>query len=111
MSKTKVSTVLTRALKRIKKGWCQENYAIDKNGEDVDPCGDKAVAWCALGAIDSIIPNEFSIINDCEKTLLSMIKGNSISHWNDAKKRTKEEVVALFEKAIAKAKKKEANKK
>lgn len=100
--------LLKRGKARIKKGWCQEYYAVDAKNFRAQPSGNFACRWCASGAlgigreterdraawkgaIDALLRN----IGD------GTLKGeHSVITWNDATGRTREHVLHIYTKAI-----------
>ena len=44
-------TLLEFGVERLKKGWTQEEMAMNKAGKPVSPTEPEAVCWCALGCI------------------------------------------------------------
>lgn len=90
--------ILKKARALIKKhGWVQEEYG---NGSD---------GFCAAGAIMAAIdsPHGFSTAATeeayfvLEKAIGRPAKGCGLLVWNDRVRRTKEQVLAAFDKAIA----------
>jgi hypothetical protein len=45
--------LLIRARSLLLRGWCRDKGAIDENGVEVHPTSPRAIAWCALGALDA----------------------------------------------------------
>lgn len=95
--------VLTIARERIAKGWTQGTYAIDANGRKTIASADDAACWCLLGAIQgpSGFPKRevvFHLTN-----LASTVAGlpTTIAEWNDQPGRTRAEVLALIDQALA----------
>ncbi len=79
----------------ISMGWCQFNFAEDIDKNLVDATSPKAVAWCALGAISVLGQEDLILYHDYRKELRKVIPG-WISEWNDAKDRTKNEIIDVF---------------
>lgn len=82
----------------IEKGWTQAAYARDINGYRVSPRSTDAVCFCSIGAIQHVhgswgVPERFL-------TRASEHAYWSVPVWNDKPGRTKEDVIALFDKAI-----------
>ena len=109
MSSVKEDLIKARA--KIEKGWCQGVAARDINGESVHATSSDAVQFCILGALGSVrgrISVEgtswlyHAIHNGAPK-----LGGFTISAYNDAPWRTQEEVLAIFDKAIALAEEEE----
>lgn len=92
--------LLIRARSFIERGWCQNAVALDDNHR---PCGvtdERAVAWCAHGALVA------SGVEPGAKTHPAMIRlcaamGDSIiGNFND-RQETVEPILAAFDRAIA----------
>jgi hypothetical protein len=99
---TKVSELLTAAKAEIQKnGWCQGQYT-DNKGQH-----------CILGATMSQILDNNSVYWDAVKALQGSLGTsgtsgfNDVVVWNDDPSRTVDEVIALFDKAIERAKREE----
>lgn len=94
-----VLACLIAARKRItpEGAWCQGGIAKDETGVKVDIDSPRAVAWCAWGATG---------LGDATRqadAALARALGSDrcVVSWNDDPKRTKKQVLALFDKAIA----------
>lgn len=76
----------------VDKGWCQ-GFAEESDGR-----------VCMIGALDKIARMEETIYEKARLALLFAIPrvqaADSVSGWNDVKGRTKEEVLAVFDRAI-----------
>ena len=83
--------VLRAARAKIEKGWVQYTYEHEADGAPI--------AWCAAGAIS----RQHLSVNESAGAylLLRRVCGETVSAWNDAPGRTKEEVLAAFDRAIA----------
>lgn len=86
------------------KGWCQGVYARNANGNATDLHGRHAAAFCAEGAMfcaagEGFAENALSFFADA---IPSGYRRGYLS-WNDEPGRTKEEVLAAFDRAIARA--------
>lgn len=46
---------ITKAQDLLRKGWCKETYARDKEGREVDPEDAEACRWCAGGAVYRVV--------------------------------------------------------
>lgn len=95
--------ILKRARTKISDGWCQSAYARNRLGHSVAERGGSATAFCAVGALWAISSNIDEVDAAC--LLLNSVIGehNSLSAWNDALSRTQADVLAAYDKAIAKA--------
>lgn len=104
---------LIAARTRIEKGWCQKRFARDSNGEGVGAHSPKACSWCTTGAVYVVTTSTLDVfyalnaltetLNVSGRTLRGMRPDAmyySLGVWNDKEGRTKEEVLALFDKAI-----------
>lgn len=103
----------------LKQGWCQNDSAQDANGNTTRYFYPEAARWCSTGALcrthydysvnhnndmgrflqwrrrlDEAIQEELKLDVECISGLIA---------WNDADGRTQAEVIALFERAEAKA--------
>ena len=45
------TALLIRARGFIERGWCADGGAKDAEGRHIDPISERAVAWCAAGAV------------------------------------------------------------
>lgn len=101
-----VVSMLRQARSFIERGWTQRYYAVDEHGEKAWACGSDAARWCIRGAvIASAAEREDFTIRHKVYSYLVQGSGNehedSITSWNDDPNRTKEEVLAAFDRAIA----------
>jgi hypothetical protein len=92
---------LDEAKALILKGWCQNVYARDSFGNEIDAKSPDATCFCVIGAI----------IHICEKPLYRIVSNalyavkndvllmDGLTPYNDAPGRTKYEVAALFDHA------------
>lgn len=88
---------LRRMRRRIVKGWCQEVYAKDEQGNEVDYSDKKACSWCLSGA--AFATRKGRGYND---TLEMFKRANAIGYvpgYNDRVK-SQAEVLAALDKAI-----------
>lgn len=91
--------VLRDAKAKIEQGWCQRALARDASGDWVHARGPEAVQWCALGALQAVTNSLLQEEIPAWKLLTSLTPGHSISLYNNT--HSKEEVLSLFDKAIA----------
>lgn len=94
-----VKEVLVRAMDRIANhGWCRTELAVDKFGNPVDVEDPMATAFCSIGSIlrES---KTFELRWEALKQLERVV-GRYIGKWNDGPRRTKDEVIQAFDKAI-----------
>ncbi len=93
---------LIKARAKIEKGWCQYNHALDAQGRPTRATSPGAVQFCALGALAAVRSPRFQTLLSM---LCSVLNGQyhqwTVSTYNDHPSRTQEEVLALFDKAIA----------
>lgn len=78
---------------------------IEKYGWTQDKLGDETIGFCLLGAnYHHLVVNEHDAnarrFNRIEQAIIDVNGGMSVDIWNDAPGRTKEEVLALLDKAI-----------
>ena len=96
--------------------WTQGTAARDSAGVETHPQSDRAVAFCAAGAIHRAAHHCVTIfeataaIDAAQEMLVDQMPGESppplliysvVSDYNDAPERTQAEMVALFDAAIA----------
>ena len=106
-----VTRVLKLARKYVSLGWVQKSMAEDVLGHQVDPTSDKAARFCALGAIErsatltptpagaSFSSGDVRVV--ASDALRAAVLHRGIISWNDKEGRTKVEVLAGFDKAVA----------
>lgn len=73
-----------KAYEFIEKGFCRNMFAIDLEGRRVPAKSQRAVAWCAMGAIDAAYNGE--ITENKWDLLLESLKENNatcIVRWSD----------------------------
>lgn len=97
-----VVEVLQGARAKIVQGWCQDTAAKDAHGKGVMVADPEACSWCVLGAIWSCTAYGSDVELAAEDTFRRVLPGSyaSIRLWNDRPKRTKEEVLRAFDRAI-----------
>lgn len=103
------SDILSRARTLILDGWCQGADARDAQGRDVLPWSLEARSWSVLGALvggDGVGRAQVGMMPILELGEAIVALGeagdtHSLQAWNDRPDRTKEEVVALFDRALA----------
>lgn len=97
----KTKQVLEKALSLIERGWTQGTGARDSFGRSVSIDAPDAVTFCAIGALTKVTgANSLRVIHNHRLLLERAGAGTGITNWNDSTKRTKEEVIAVFKKAI-----------
>ncbi len=107
MEKRKIIEALKQARAKIAIGWCQISFAEDGAGNSVDVRSKKACSWCVLGALLASLPRKkrvgffASLIYEVALAARTV----ELDIWNDDKRRTKNQVLKAFDKAIARAEK------
>jgi tetrahydrodipicolinate N-succinyltransferase len=81
-------------------GWNQHQNAVVQYVGDDEGCQEVYKSFCAFGAISHVEKPGHRLTDAAIARLQSHIGGNSIVLWNDAKNRTKDQVLDLFDKAI-----------
>lgn len=106
----KAKGLLQRARLNVMDGWCQHVYYKDALGR---PCGmGQASCYCAMGALvqascgygDTFATHSFSRAARMLQDQVTKLEGNglvNVQQWNDEPGRTKQEVVELYNKALA----------
>lgn len=89
-----------RAIAEI--GWTQELYARDGRGYECHPRNVDAVCFCSIGALVRASDGSEAGYLEAE-TVLSQAMGGFIIPFNDEPGRTKGEILAAFDRAIASA--------
>jgi hypothetical protein len=93
--------ILIAARAKIEEGWCRKSYARDRQGNTVYSGNPAASSWCMAGAVAAAANNEELALREPFRLLDEVIgNGGNIEAYNDAPERTKEEVLAIFDKAI-----------
>jgi hypothetical protein len=92
--------LLQESKARVERGWTQVVMARDAAGGLVAAWSEHAVCWCALGALragslDSSVAEMF-----LSRALPAEAMRENVAAWQDEPGRQKEEVVALFDRAI-----------
>lgn len=109
----KVSELLIAGKKILcETGWCQGNFAKDRRGRSVPTMSKSATCFCAMGAVNRAAfaaqpDREFSLRWKAEQYLDSIAQRDpaymGIVSFNDSPDTTRDEVVHLFDLAIAQA--------
>ena len=92
--------ILQEAHSYIEKGWTQKAYARDAGGKPVDAKDPDACSWCAVGALQ-VANSEQGRLVELWRFLDSFIDQPLSSGFNDHPETTQDDVLNLFEKAIA----------
>lgn len=83
------------------KGWTQHTSARNASGGVVPPTSKTATCFCGLGAINAAGADDFAHVVLAAEALERQINDDWFPNFNDAHGRTAEEVIAVFDKAIA----------
>lgn len=98
--------VLQAARAKIEKPetWIKGDYArTAPDGNPIGPACDNAKCWCTAGAVDAA--SDYTYTNAWYYLTLALPSPwVEIVHFNDAPDTTHDDVLALFDRAIAKAK-------
>lgn len=120
-TRNKLSATQQQALRRTREliaaGWCQEAYAVDVGGREVDANDSTAVRFCLLGAIERAVGERpwnwdegYLVTQEATETLLEEqlgrnysrpTEGPTLDEWNDQRGRRQAEVLALLDQALA----------
>jgi hypothetical protein len=93
------TALLIRARAFIERGWCRET-AQDANGDLVQARSERAVRWCAVGALMAAgVDNHGFWDHPATLRLIAAIGGAKIPDFNDAQA-TAGPVLAAFDRAI-----------
>lgn len=85
----------------VDKGWVQGVAAVDGDGYCVGSSKATVCRLCALGAIWRSAGGSLTKEAIDVEAVMNKVAGGSIAEFNDAPGRTKDEVLAAFDKAIA----------
>jgi hypothetical protein len=93
----------------VSAGWCQYADARNRDGAEVDPWDDDAVAWSLLGALVAALEREaasrgeipFEELAASLYALAGVIEVESLSEWNDTVVHTQSDVVGALAEAEA----------
>ena len=94
--------VAAKALISKPENWTQEVCARDAFGMPVASNDGAAICWCSIGAINRV-EHSGKDYNHALTTLESLVPHGSIPSFNDFPDRKHEEILALFDRAIAEA--------
>jgi hypothetical protein len=103
---TGATPALIRARGFVERGWCRGAEARDADGNSVRPRDDRAIAWCAYGAlVKAVVPPSMMCagIGDGHpvyRRFVDAIDGENIGDFND-RQETVQPVLAAFDRAIA----------
>ena len=91
---------LKAARQLIEQGWCKGVFAQNNHYLPVDCKSEEACRFCALGALRRV---SYWFDLRSEQALAEALGTHKIGEWNDDPARTKEDVLAVYDKAIAAA--------
>lgn len=94
--------ILTNTKARINSGWCQNYWAKDEKGHCCSYENPNACSFCINGAVLKSRTSPDIDVYDVFRHIrrAGNIPSMGIPLWNDNPNRTKEEVIALLDKAI-----------
>ena len=99
--------VLKNARDVIESGWCRGAYAKNKYGDSCDPLAGTAVEFCAAGALqrvgDPVDTDTYLAAYDALAVAARAQGPYPITQFNDKIARNKEDILKLFDDAIAAA--------
>lgn len=116
-----VVSVLKLGRELIEAGWTQGVFARDAEGEPLDPYEQKGrpTCYCTIGAVDRAVfeyrqgdasEGRYRALKAIQRAVLTnhrdlypgrmILRNLLVGEWNDAEDRTKEEVLAVYDKAI-----------
>ena len=97
--------VLNLARTYVARGWTQLVPARDGTGQHCLSWSGAAVQWCASGALNlaarQISPKQPDPYFDALYALHEIVGTRTLARWNDMPGRTREEVLEVFDQAIA----------
>lgn len=102
MSRLKEDLVKVRA--KVEAGWCQGAFARNSEDRTVSPYDDTAVSFCVVGATQAVLRHfhaENLVLIELWYELCRTNNRVGLAHFNDAPGRTKEDILALIDGAIA----------
>ena len=80
--------------------WCKGHFAEDAHGGAIYSTNERAVAWCAMGAVEVSVARELLDDNWVDNHIDAMLgfrwADNGTALWNDSPGRTFEEVRDRF---------------
>lgn len=103
---------LHRIRDKIANHWIKGDYARDASGDDVDTTSPKACTWCLVGAIESeTLGSKRPYFEDTntkdtlyyktKKLITDVAQVVNLESYNDKSTTTKEDILAIVDKAIA----------
>ena len=108
---SKVVELLTEARKLVKRGWCRQALAVDKEWVTCPPGSPKACRWCATGAVQAAswalgygTKVRFAALESLRKaTRIGIMPSFVPIEYNDDVISSQAEALAWFDKAIKEA--------
>jgi hypothetical protein len=113
----------TRTFLAERDRWVQHAWATDRHGQNADIHSPAAVSWCALGGLEKTLQHQIpwtyedrdrTVIRAAAMTWLHLAGVEIVEGWdgvdtyNDDEDRTHEDILVLYERAIALADKQRA---
>ena len=96
-----VTKLLIEGRARIERGWTTYAQGRDKDGNEVDPCSETAVAWCAYGALCAAFGDDIPGNHPAAERLMKVgMKGEPWAFFNN-RQSSPEPVLDAFDRAIA----------
>lgn len=93
-----------RALLEMQNHWTKRAFALNAEGYVTDPTGNDAVCWCSVGAIRRVAGGAHrTAVIESTNALTACLSGRYISEFNDDPNTTHADVLAMFDRAIARA--------
>ena len=92
--------ILIEGRRVVERGWCQRASARNASGIPCEWDEPAACQWCSTGAMLHVVSMFVWEHAGALNFLRQAIGQHSIVGWNDAPERTKEEVLAAFDRAI-----------
>ena len=121
---TQPTQMLRQARDLVARGWCQGVPARREDDMRARATEERACKWCATGALEAVMFREnttwdslydsfdllcsaieasgYKLWNTSSNLTQSQLDSGRVQRFNDTMGRTQEEVVAVFEEAIAK---------
>ncbi len=91
--------------------WTKGVAARDKNGRECAPFAKEARCFCAIGAVERVAMPDYGAVRDAISALDAATRWKGTAEYNDSPRRTHAQILALFDRAIAKLGTKKGSKK
>jgi hypothetical protein len=99
-----IKDALFKVRSKIEQGWTRKTFARNFEGMPVSLCSSDACEFCLVGAIFKVTAlSKFGLLSDVMGAVGAACGHGSLIIWNDSPNRTKEEVLAVVDKAIVNA--------